>query len=70
MVWKWSFTTIADHTGMIADFRRDFVVLILTVPIMLLSPMIQHWMNVDWNFGGSNYLVCVNYCICLWRLSF
>ena len=46
------------HTGMIADFRkRFFVVLTLTIPIMLLSPMIQHWMNVDWKFSGSNYLL-------------
>lgn len=35
------------HTMMINDFRKRFyVVLILTIPIMLLSPMIQHWMNV------------------------
>ncbi len=47
-----------DHRGMIADFRRRFlVVATLTVPIMLLSPMIQHWLNVHWQFTGSNYLL-------------
>ena len=46
------------HAMMINDFRKRFyVVLILTVPIMLLSPMIQHWMNVHWEFPGSEYLL-------------
>lgn len=46
------------HKMMIADFkRRFFVVLFLTVPIMLLSPMIQHWLNVHWQFTGSNYVL-------------
>lgn len=47
-----------DHSGMIADFkRRFFVVLALTLPIVLLSPMIQQWLNVDWQFRGSNYIL-------------
>ena len=46
------------HTGMIADFRKRFyVTLILTVPIMLLSEMIQHWLNIHITFPGSNYLL-------------
>src|SRR5688572_10731128 len=46
------------HAMMISDFRKRFyVVLILTVPIMLLSPMIQHWLNVHWEFTGSQYLL-------------
>jgi Cu2+-exporting ATPase len=46
------------HKMMIADFkRRFFVVLFLTIPIMLLSPMIQHWLNVHWQFTGSNYVL-------------
>lgn len=48
----------AHHTGMIDDFKKRFyVVLILTVPIMALSPMIQHWLKVDWTFTGSNYIL-------------
>lgn len=44
-----------DHSGMIDDFKRRFyVVLALTPVIMALSPMIQHWLNVDWSFPGSN----------------
>lgn len=46
------------HVNMIDDFKKRFyVVLILTVPIMLLSPMIQHWIKVDWQFSGSKYLL-------------
>lgn len=46
------------HAMMIADFKKRFyVVLFLTVPIMLLSPMIQQFMRVNWQFSGSNYLL-------------
>jgi Cu2+-exporting ATPase len=46
------------HAMMIADFRKRFyIVLILTVPIMLLSAMIQHFIGVDWQFTGSSYIL-------------
>ena len=46
------------HSGMIADFKKRFyVVLILTVPIMLLSTMIQQFIGVNWQFTGSSYLL-------------
>jgi Cu2+-exporting ATPase len=46
------------HAMMIADFKKRFyVVLALTVPIMLLSTMIQHFMGVDWAFTGSSYIL-------------
>lgn len=46
----------AHHEGMIEDFKKRFyVVLALTIPIMALSPMIQHWLNVHWTFSGSSY---------------
>ncbi|MES2330743.1 MAG: copper-translocating P-type ATPase [Bacteroidota bacterium] len=46
------------HAMMIADFKkRFFVVLVLTVPIMLLSAMIQQFMKVDWQFTGSSYIL-------------
>lgn len=50
------------HAMMINDFKRRFyVVLILTVPILLLSPMIQHFMGVDWYFRGSSFiLLCLS----------
>lgn len=47
-----------DHKSMIADFRKRFyVVLALTIPIMLLSEMIQHWLNIHISFPGSNYVL-------------
>ena len=46
------------HSSMIADFRKRFyVVLALTVPIMLLSQMIQHWLNLHISFSGSQYVL-------------
>src|SRR3990170_6336479 len=48
----------AHHAGMIDDFKKRFyVALALTIPIMALSPMIQHWLNVDWTFPESNYIL-------------
>lgn len=48
------------HTGMVADFRKRFyIVLILTVPIMLLSNMIQQFFGVDWQFTGSALILLV-----------
>jgi Cu2+-exporting ATPase len=48
-----------DHHGMmIEDFKKRFyIVLILTVPIMLLSQMIQHWLNLHFSFTGSQYVL-------------
>ena len=47
-----------DHNMMIADFKKRFyVVLILTVPIMLLSTMIQKFIDVNWQFIGSPYIL-------------
>lgn len=48
------------HAMMIADFKKRFyVVLILTVPIMLLSEMIQHWLNLHISFPASEYVLLV-----------
>lgn len=43
---------------MITDFkRRFFISLIVTVPILLLSPMIHRWTNIDLSFPGSHYIL-------------
>src|SRR5450631_1995640 len=48
------------HEMMIADFRKRFyVVLVLTIPIMLLSTMIQHFIGIHWQFEGSAYILLV-----------
>lgn len=42
------------HRMMIEDFKKRFwVSLILTIPVLLLSPMIQNWLGVNWAFTGS-----------------
>jgi P-type Cu2+ transporter len=46
------------HSSMIEDFKKRFyAVLILTIPIMLLSEMIQHWLGLHLAFPGSQYLL-------------
>jgi Cu2+-exporting ATPase len=46
------------HAMMIADFKKRFyAVLALTIPIMLLSTMIQHFIGVTWSFNGSSYIL-------------
>jgi Cu2+-exporting ATPase len=47
-----------DHAMMIADYKKRFiVVLALTLPIVLLSTMIQRFIGVNWQFTGSSYLL-------------
>jgi len=46
------------HAMMIADFKKRFyVVLVLTIPIMLLSGMIQQFIGVNWQFPSSSYVL-------------
>ena len=48
----------SHHAGMIDDFKKRFyVVLVLTVPILALSPMIQHWLGLRFSFYGSSYVL-------------
>jgi P-type Cu2+ transporter len=49
-----------DHEAMIADFRRRFwVSLVLTVPVLLLSPLIQELLGLEeaLAFPGANYVL-------------
>ncbi|MDP2357019.1 MAG: heavy metal translocating P-type ATPase [Beijerinckiaceae bacterium] len=49
-----------DHAAMVADFRRRFwVTLILTPPVLLLSPMIQHLLGISQalTFPGDRYVL-------------
>ena len=49
-----------SHSSGIADFKKRFyVVLILTIPVMLLSEMIQHWLNIHFSFPGSKYVLFI-----------
>lgn len=46
------------HKMMIDDFRKRFyLTLMLTIPVMLLSPMIRHWIGLKFSFPGSPYVL-------------
>ena len=46
------------HAMMIKDFRKRFwVSLIITFPILVLSPMIQDLLGYEFTFGFSNYVL-------------
>lgn len=49
-----------DHGEMVADYRRRFwISLVLPPPVLLLSPMIQHWFGIQGSldFPGSEFLL-------------
>jgi P-type Cu2+ transporter len=46
------------HAMMINDFRKRFyVTLVITIPVMLLSHIIQQWFHFTISFEGSTYLL-------------
>lgn len=46
------------HAHMLQDFKRRFwVSIILTVPVLLLSKMIQEWIGMEWTFPGDKYIL-------------
>jgi len=48
------------HKHMVKDFKkRFFVSLIITVPILILSPLIQNFLNFSLTFSGDKYLMFV-----------
>jgi P-type Cu2+ transporter len=49
-----------NHASMIADFRRRFwISLVLTLPILVLSPVIQKFVGLEGtlSFGGDHYIM-------------
>jgi Cu2+-exporting ATPase len=48
------------HQKMLEDFKKRFKIsLVLTIPILVLSPMIQSFLNFSLEFAGSSYLLFV-----------
>lgn len=46
------------HKMMVRDFKfRFWWVLVLSVPILALSPMIQQFLGVDWRFTGDEWIL-------------
>lgn len=51
-----------DHSNMISDFKkRFFISTALTIPIILLSPMIQEWLGLrqTLTFPGDSYILFI-----------
>src|SRR5262252_723637 len=49
-----------DHARMVAEFKRRFwTSLLLTLPVLALSPMIQHALGLRtaWHFSGDTYVL-------------
>jgi Cu2+-exporting ATPase len=47
-----------DHGDMVADFKkRFFISLAITIPILVMSPMIQEFIGVNWRFTGDSYIL-------------
>ena len=49
----------SHHAHMVADFRRRFwVSLIISVPVLLLAPLVQETLGVgdDWDFSGDSFV--------------
>ncbi|HLR54867.1 MAG TPA: heavy metal translocating P-type ATPase [Pseudogracilibacillus sp.] len=49
-----------DHGDMVEDFKKRFYIsLIITIPILIMSPMIQSFMGVDWRFPSDQYILFI-----------
>ncbi|WP_217587094.1 copper-translocating P-type ATPase [Lentibacillus saliphilus] len=47
-----------NHGDMVSDFKKRFYVsLLITIPILALSPMIQDFMGVNWRFANDHYIL-------------
>ncbi|WP_077330027.1 heavy metal translocating P-type ATPase [Virgibacillus siamensis] len=47
-----------DHGDMVNDFKKRFYIsLIVTIPVLILSPMIQQFIGVDWRFTNDQYIL-------------
>ncbi|RCW58341.1 copper-translocating P-type ATPase [Halanaerobium sp. ST460_2HS_T2] len=47
-----------DHQKMLDDFKKRFKIsLVITVPILVLSPLIQNFFGYSFDFAGSKYVL-------------
>ncbi|WP_421385012.1 heavy metal translocating P-type ATPase [Bacillus salacetis] len=48
----------SHHAHMVDDFKRRFYIsLIITIPVLILSPMIQDFIGIDLRFTGEMYIL-------------
>ncbi len=46
------------HAHMIEDFKKRFwISMVLTVPVLILSPMIQSFLGISWGFSGDHFVL-------------
>src|SRR5690625_1645314 len=49
-----------DHSHHISDYWKRFLIsTIVTVPVLLLSPMIQQWLGFEISFPGDSYVLAI-----------
>ena len=49
-----------DHTHMLVEYKNKFIIsLLVTIPILVLSPMIQAFFGFEWAFIGDSYILFV-----------
>ncbi len=48
------------HAMMVADFKKRFLIsLVITIPILVLSPVIQEWSGISIRFAGDSYVLFI-----------
>lgn len=48
------------HKQMVKDFKKRFLVsIIVTIPILLLSPLIQQFLGISYSFTGDKYVLWI-----------
>lgn len=48
------------HKMMMKDFKKRFIIsIILTIPILVLSPLIQQFLGIEITFKGGNYILFI-----------
>lgn len=48
------------HKHMVKDFKKRFIVsIIVTIPILLLSPLIQNFLGISYSFEGDKYVLWI-----------
>ena len=49
-----------DHSHHVADYKMRFVIsLVVTIPVLALSPMIQKWLGFELTFPGDSYVLAL-----------
>src|SRR5690625_6650701 len=49
-----------DHSHHVADYWKRFIIsLIISIPVLVLSPMIQEWLGFELTFSGDRYVLAI-----------